>query len=102
MTAYIDLDAQARQRWLEDGVKPEELDLLASIAPLSSWDIQFESFGRERDAGHFVTRLSCPKCGSQGTYVLNAVNDFHCDDDESCGFDVYDNEAGLQPTPGTF
>ncbi len=112
---------RARTRWLAEGVPADALATLESMAPLTAWDIHWEShlgsearfrlaceLGRHPDSigpsdepGHFVTRLRCPLCGEQGTYVLNAVDDFHCDD-EDCGFDVYDNEAGLVPQPGTF
>lgn len=100
MTTETDIDAAARAGWVSGGVSAANLDLFASMAPLSSWDIQWES----HDAGlskYFLTRLRCPRCGLEGMYHLNAVDDFNCDD-EDCGFDVHDNDAGLQPSQGTF
>jgi hypothetical protein len=120
-TPSEDRNAAARAHWLAKGARAAALDELQSLAPLADWDIQWEShlgaearlrlaveLGRHPDSlgppdepGHFLTRVCCPKCGDQGTYVLDAVTDFHCDVEE-CGFDVYDDDEGLLPQPGTF
>lgn len=94
-----DPDAEARAKWLDEGVKSEELDLLASMAPLRSWDLQWERYGRDTEDGQFLTMLRCPNCGSEIRHQLTAVDDFYCDD---CEFDVHDDESGRQPTPCSF
>lgn len=99
MVTATDRDDASRAKWLAEGVPGDELDLLASLAPLSSWDLQWERYGSDTESGEFLTVLRCPNCGSEILYRLNAVDDFYCDD---CDFDVHDDDAGRQPTPGTF
>jgi len=107
---------EARSRWLAEGVSEAELAELETLAPLSSWWIEWEStLGKEergrrlpdkqgpgREPGHFITRVRCPKCGLESTYDLDAVTDFHCDDDSDCGYDFVDGAEGLKPLPGSF
>jgi len=101
-----------RDRWLAEGVPESELDALESLHPLGAWDIQWESHlskeqryrlgPNERGPGDFMTRVRCPKCGSEATYSLDAVTDFHCDDEDDCGYDFVDDAQGLVPLPGSF
>jgi len=99
MATATDPDAAARNKWRSEGVPGDELDLLATLAPLSSRDLQWEMHGRDAESGEFLMVLRCPNCGSEIRYRLNAVDDFYCDD---CDFDVHNDEIGRQPAAGTF
>jgi hypothetical protein len=107
---------QSHEQWLVQGVPVSYLDEIAQLAPIEKWDIEWQSYYQEDELhsgdpedldpgeglGAWITRVRCPKCGSEGTYHLEAVTDFQCDYEDDCGFDVLDNDEGFVPLPGQF
>lgn len=105
-----------RTHWRAEGVTDAELLVLESLAPLDQWDIQWQSHlgkddrhrrapdeqGPGQGPGEFLTRVRCPKCGLESTYALDVVTDFHCDDDQACGYDYLEDDEGLKPLPGSW
>lgn len=110
------MSSDLRAHWLAQGVDAEDLETLESLAPLDQWAIRWETYrskedqwrhppeesGPGKEPGTFLTRVKCPKCGCEGTYHLDAVTDFHCEDDQDCGYDYLEDDEGLKPLPGNW
>jgi len=84
-----------KQALQDDGVSEAVIDEVAAIAPLDEWHFCWPN----EDRTQVETLVACPKCGSEANYALDAVTDFHCPDDEECGYDYPVDSEGLKPVP---
>ncbi len=95
------MTSDLREELIAEGAKAADLNELEKLAPLDQWDIQWqchldketrrfrppEESGPGKEPGEHLTRVRCPKCGLESTYFIGAVTDFHCDDEDECGYD---------------